>query len=178
MANKVKSVNEIRRELREDIKDYLRTYAQAYGHVASNEITNAAKYAIEAFYENYTPTWYKRTENLKENSYKLYYQDNGRRVYGGVRISADDMNPYYQYGNKGDIRDPWLVLETAWVGGYHGIYGDGFFHVSWERMLPTPLSIVMEAMQSKEVLNKCNEAGVMAANSKIYKHLPLKSRKK
>lgn len=160
-------------EIRNEIRDYLRTYARTFCQEAAKELTKTAKYAIKAFYDDYEPNWYKRDENLLKNSYKHYYHDNGRRVAGGVKISDEDMNPYYKRIKKGvkEIRDPFLVVESAWDGGWHGIYG---MYTAEHRMSPTPLEIVKDKMEDEIFLSDAHEKATKKANSKSYKHISLK----
>lgn len=169
---KQKSIAQINQEMRAEIKDYLHTYAKVYGRKASEELTNAAKTAMAAFYADYDPTWYERTYDLMNNSYRPYYHDNGRKVYGGVNISADNMQVYYKNNPKdkwssGPERDPWLVLESAWEGGAHGIEG---LHVA-ARMAVTPLDMVKAAMNDSAVLGRIDNAARKAANSKSYQYI-------
>ena len=75
--------------LKKDLEKYLYTFADAYCREARYEITKMAKNAIEQFYKDYGPNngepwFYKRTDDLKDNSYKPYYHNNGKRIYGGV----------------------------------------------------------------------------------------------
>ena len=101
--------------LRADIKLYLKTVAIAYGKLAADAGPKAAKQAIEMFYSSYGPYIYRRTGNLKDNSYERYYKNNGSVVYGGVRISSDKMDEY-KYGNWSAA----TVASRTWAGGAHG----------------------------------------------------------
>ena len=169
MAKKI-NYNAKEKGVREEVKEYLRTYAYEFCGWAAQELTKTAEYAIEEFYKDYTPTFYDRTENIR-NSIRLYFHDNGRRVYGGVRISDKEMEPYYQYPKKELFeRDPFLVLESVWEGGWHGIYG---MHTEG-RMDPAPIEIVREKMNDQSFISKLDKAAKKMANSKTYEYLPLK----
>ena len=63
--------------LRSDIKLFLKTVAIAYGKAAADAGPKVAKQAIEMFYSSYSPYIYRRTDNLKNNSYERleYKQD-------------------------------------------------------------------------------------------------------
>ncbi len=101
--------------LRSDIKLFLKTVAIAYGKAAADAGPKVAKQAIEMFYSSYGPYIYRRTDNLKNNSYERYYKNNGSVVYGGVRISSDKMSEY-QYGKWSAA----TVASRTWAGGAHG----------------------------------------------------------
>ncbi len=160
----------LEQKLKKEIKDYLETYAYTYTKEAAIELTKVAKSAIEAFYNDYEPNWYHRTGQLKRNSYEFYHHNNGRRYYGGVRISAKDMVAYKKRIEDGWIdRDPWLVVASAWEGGWHGIYGLN----TAGRMSPTPLEIVQEKMTDKSFLSELDRKATQAANSMTYKYLPV-----
>ena len=75
--------------LEEDILKYMKTFSKAYAKEGSKQITKKAQSCIEMFYRDYTPKYYDRTYDLKNNSYVPYYHDNGKAYYGGVRITAD-----------------------------------------------------------------------------------------
>lgn len=163
------TVNEqkLRTELKKEIKDYLKTYAYTYTKEAAIELTKVAKSAIEAFYNDYEPNWYHRTYDLKDNSYILYHHNNGRRYYGGVRISAEKMSPYMNGWNS-EPTPPEIIVNSAWVHGWHGHTNRGV-----KPMSPTPLEIVQEKMTDKKFLSELDRKATQAANSMTYKYLPV-----
>ena len=103
------------RQLQKDIKLYLKTFAETYCKQAEKEITEMAKDAIQRFYDNYTPKYYNRTDDLLNNSYSPYYHNNGKAIYGGVRISSHNMQPY-----KGAGISEYEIASSAWRKGLHG----------------------------------------------------------
>lgn len=155
-------------EARKEIKEYLRTFAITYAKEAAKELTKTAKYAISSFYEDYTPMVYDRTYDLLNNSYRAYYHDNGRRIYGGVRIDAEKMSPYMD-SFRGGITEPEIVVNTAWGSGWHGHTNRGI-----KPMTPTPLEIVQQKIIDESFLSDLNRKATQEANSKSYKHLKLK----
>lgn len=107
--------------LKTDIRKYLKTYAKNYAKEASNQITLKAKSCIEMYYNDYSPRYYIRTEDLLKNSYVSYYKSNGTTFYGGVRITSDYMSPYYSRGiMNSNYTDPIIIAQLAW----HGWHGD------------------------------------------------------
>lgn len=101
--------------LQADILLYLKTFARTYAKLAADAGPKIAKQAISAFYGAYTPSIYRRTDNLLNNSYSRYYKDNGTTMYGGVRISSANMSEY-QYGHWSAA----TVATRTWAAGQHG----------------------------------------------------------
>ena len=100
---------------RRDIKLCSQIFATTAGKMAADEGVKIAKQAIEIFYSSYSPSIYRRTDNLKNNSYERYYKNNGNKVYGGVIISSNKMAEY-QYGTWSAAK----VVSSTWAGGTHG----------------------------------------------------------
>ena len=156
-----KSYNEFKSDLRKECRDYLTTFGTTYCKKAADELTETAKYAIEAFYNDYNPTWYERTNNLNK-SYRKYYHNNSRRVWGGVYIGTEYMKPYYRNDNSDQIRDPMLVVATAWETGLHGISG---WHVKEGNRGVIPMQIIEDKMKDIKFLNSLEITATKAANS-------------
>lgn len=138
------------RDLKNDIELLLKTYATTFCKEAANEAVKFAKYAIEQFYNDYTPKEYVRTNNLKNNSYKRYYHNNGHGyVQGGVTIYSDDMFDNY------DGVDPFYVADAGWHG-WHGAKGSDFIsgnfnNTNFRPIFTTPpLDIVRGKMKEKD----------------------------
>ena len=112
-------------DLRADIEKYLVTYAQTYAKSASEEFTKSAKDVIgSVYYGGYSPNYYHRTDDLKNNSYRKYCKNNGDTYYGGVIISSDDMSDYTNiWGDRQSTTPASSVVEWAWGAGYHGYTG-------------------------------------------------------
>lgn len=146
------------KDLEDDIQKYLYTFADAYCRDARVEITKMAKYAIEQFYQDYTPNYYDRTDDLKNNSYTPYYHNNGKAIYGGVRINSEKMKPY-QPGTKSET-DPFEVASFAW----HGWHGDPIRGI----YTTPPLNMVKEMMKESNFLNKIQTNAERVATSQEY----------
>lgn len=100
---------------RRDLKLFSETFATTAGKMAADKGVKIARQAIEIFYSSYGPSIYRRTDNLKNNSYERYYKNNGNKVYGGVVISSNKMAEY-QYGTWSAAK----VASSTWAGGAHG----------------------------------------------------------
>lgn len=145
-----------------DLRRYMKTFAQACAKEASKQITRQAKTCIEMFYLQYIPTCYRRTENLKDNSYVSYYHNNGRAYYGGTRITSDFMVSNYQ-------DDPFVVAKLSW-DGWHGSptgYGGRFPSI---RTTP-PLNTLQEFVNDDKFQNFIMECGNRAASSQNYNYI-------
>lgn len=102
--------------LKADILLYLNTAATTFGQAAADAGPKVARTAMESFYGSYSPRMYIRTFDLRFNSYKRYYKNNGTRVYGGVKIGSDMGMKEYQYGKWSAAK----VASTSWLEGSHG----------------------------------------------------------
>ena len=146
--------------LRQDIQKWMRAYAEAYCKQATKEITEMASEAIDKFYQDYTPKYYNRTEDLLNNSYSPYYHDNGKAIYGGVRISSARMQPYVGAGIS-----QFDIASSAWRKGLHGFEQrdkDNRIH-----SFP-PVAMVQMGMGDKSFLNRLNNIGSEAAKKQKY----------
>lgn len=152
--------------LKKDLEKYLYTFADAYCREARYEITKMAKNAIEQFYKDYGPNngepwFYKRTDDLKDNSYKPYYHNNGKRIYGGVRITSEDMSPYNR-GTKSET-DPFEVAKFAY-DGWHG-------HPAINIHTTPPLEMIRENMKNEQFLHRINKNAERVALEQDYEYL-------
>ena len=134
------------KDFQDDIDKWMRTYAEAYCKQATKEITRMAENAIERFYQDYAPNngkpwYYNRTEDLLNNSYSPYYHDNGRRIYGGVRISSANMQPYLGAGIS-----QFEIATSAWRKGIHGFEERDKNNLILTR---SPIAMVQREMKNK-----------------------------
>ena len=159
--------------LEEDILKYMKTFSKEYAQEGSKQITKKAQSCIEMFYRDYTPKYYDRTYDLKNNSYVPYYHDNGKAYYGGVRITADFMSPYYSGGIMNHTyTEPITIAQLAW----HGWHGDptgynGRFERSTTRR---PLDRRAGVVQSKRVWGLRWKQADSVATKQKYKYLDIK----
>lgn len=154
------------KELQKDISKYLKTYAEAYCKQAAKEITEMASEAIQKFYDDYTPNYYNRTDDLLNNSYSPYYHNNGKAIYGGVRISSANMQPY-----KGAGISQYEIASSAWRQGLHG-----FEQRDKDNRIHTfpPIVMVQIGMGNKKFLDRLNDVGSEAAKKQTYSSFSFK----
>lgn len=145
------------KQLQQDVDKYLKTFAKTYCKAAADNITDFAKSAIEQFYTDYSPHYYVRTHNLMNNSYERYFHDNGRIMYGGVRISSNNMHDNYNGTPE----------QVAWSGwhGYHGL------PLSDSIQTTAPLSIVEDMMNNQSFLQTIESQAQKAADSERYRYI-------
>lgn len=108
-------------------------------HKVSDELYNAATYAIDMFYAHYKPIYYRRHYwNFEKNSFSKYYKNpHNSIIRGGVRLSASNMSDIYQ--------DPKQEVFDFVYQGFHGVASAIWGYP--ERMIPTPLDIIYEEQQ-------------------------------
>lgn len=141
----------------QDCELYLKTYATTVAKAARDEGMKQARLAIEQFYSSYSPDYYDRTLDLLNNSYQPYYHDNGRTVYGGVRITGDAMQPY-KSGLFGEV-----VADFTWTKGYHG-----YLNHDPNQAIYTFPPLSMLEMSMGMLKNKFYEEGRTAAKEQKY----------
>lgn len=140
-------------ELYKDLKKYTMAFAKEYVQVGADELTREAQNAMNMFYGDYSPIYYNRTDDLRSNSYSKYIHNNGRYYYGGVKISADGMSPYYH--GQGESVPASMIANMGW----HGWHGP---------MIQTapPLDYLTELLQSIE--EKATEKATKLAEGLSY----------
>ena len=159
--------------LEDDIIKYMRTFSKAYAKEGSKQITKKAQSCIEMFYRDYTPKYYDRTYDLKNNSYVPYYHDNGKAYYGGVRITADFMSPYYSGGIMNHTyTEPITIAQLAW----HGWHGDPTgYNGRFEPIRTTPpLDVLTDFVHNETFLNFMYKYAENKATKQKYKYLDIK----
>ena len=146
--------------MQKDIEKWMKTYAETYCKQAAKEITNMAKDAIQKFYDDYTPRYYNRTFNLKIGSYSPYYHNNGRNIYGGVRISSANMDEY-----KGAGISAYEIATSAWRHGLHG-----FEERDKNNRIHTfpPIAMIQMGMGDKKFLDRLQENANNVARKQNY----------
>lgn len=172
--------------LKNDIEQYAYNVVKTMATQTREELCDAAKYAIEEFYRDYTPKsgsintsyqweygspsgvplYYKRHyDNFLTRSYKKYYHNNHNKYFsGGVELSPDLMTDYYQ----GDINEVFDMVYS----GFHGV-SSGFINprsfTATRVMSPSPIQIIQKKQNDliKNIDKLQNKAMVEA---QLYKY--------
>ena len=156
-----------------DIRKYLKTYAKSYAKQAEKQFTKNAQTCIEMFYNDYSPIYYDRTFDLLNNSYKPYFKNNGTTYYGGVRITADFMSPYYSGGIMSHTyTDPIVIAQLGW----HGWHGDPTGYNGRFNPIHTtpPLDMLMDFASNSSFINIIENYAEKNALKQTYKYLQFK----
>lgn len=159
--------------VKSDMKKYLKTYCESYAKEASKQLTEKAQSCIETFYRDYIPKIYDRTEDLLKNSYVSYYKYNGKAYYGGVRITADFMSPYYSSGIMNHTyTEPIIIAQLGW----HGWHGDPTgYNGRFDPIYTTsPLDTLLSFSENKTVIKNIEKYAEKNALSQKYKYLKFK----
>lgn len=159
--------------LEEDILKYMKIFSKAYAQEGSKQITKKAQSCIEMFYRDYTPKYYDRTYDLKNNSYTPYLHNSGDTYYGGVRITSDFMAPYYSGGIMSHMyTEPIIIAQLAW----HGWHGDPTgYNGRFEPIRTTsPLDILTDFIHNKTFLDFMYKYADNKAIKQKYKYLDIK----
>ena len=86
-----------------------------------NDFMTQAKECIDAYYREYTPLVYERTENLQNNGYHPYRRYRKNEIDVGVAFSADEMNPYrVEDSNSLSGFDVANIVVNNFMQGVHG----------------------------------------------------------
>ena len=124
------------------LKDYLERYAKEVGHLTAadirDELTDTAFYAIVRFYEDYSPTSYKRHYyNFLEKSFRKYYSNAHGTIYrGGVELTPQLMDNIYQSSSGySDSQITEQVFDTVYAG-FHGVASTQIYPGSAPRKIP------------------------------------------
>lgn len=107
---------EITAELKEDLQKVLTSACVGFATSARDDITEAAKQAIEDFYDDYDPVKYRRHYyNFRENSFEKYYKNpHGQIVRGGVIFTPNSLDDIYKLDAPSVFS---LVIEQGAHGG-------------------------------------------------------------
>lgn len=124
-----------------DLKRYGEKVCVGLATTVRDKLEKETVYAIEQFYEDYTPISYKRHYyNFENNSYTKYYKNShGSIVYGGILLSPENMDDIYQ--------DPTEEVFDFIYHGFHGVSSGFDEPKSFSKtpvMSPSPLEMIMD----------------------------------
>lgn len=146
--------------LEKDLEKWVKSYSEGYCKQAASLITLMARDAIDLFYAQYVPIYYNRTDDLLHNSYSPYYHNNGKAIYGGVKISATDMQPY---NNAGITKDE--ITMFSWKHGLHGFTEHNPMNKIYTY---PPIEMVRIAMGDTKFLNRLSNFAKKTAKKEKY----------
>lgn len=156
-----------RKDFKKDVMQYMKVFSEAYTREAKRQLVLQAEFCMRTFYKDYTPKYYDRTYQLRDKSIIPYFHNNGKGYTGGVRVSSQNMQPYFEWGHE---TDPAIVVRLGW-DGYHGdpngINGRFVPHVT----NPSPLSMLTDFYNSQTFRNSIYEYANKMALKQDYKYL-------
>lgn len=127
-----------------------------------DELTETASNAIQAFYADYQPIYYKRHyDNFQKRSFRKYYSNpHNKIITGGVELTPNLMNDYYQ--------DPVQEVFDMVYAGFHGpasaipigystsnYVGFSNHFTPVPQMKPSPMEMILE--RKEDIVNNIND---------------------
>lgn len=103
-----------------DLYTFARNFTTKTTELASYKINEFAKQAIAKYYGGYSPDFYVRTGQLRDNSFKPFIDSVGTHYRGGIEINTSWVD-YLRHGS-GVTTDE--IVAWSWTQGYHGIRTD------------------------------------------------------
>lgn len=106
------------------IIEYASNVARSVAGQIRDDLFDEAKLAIEAFYNSYSPKYYRRHYyNFYNKSFKKYYSNAHGTIYrGGIELTPENLDSIYRASTD-------LVFDTV----YAGLHGPADFGVGWGR---------------------------------------------
>ncbi len=132
----------INKDLENEIMNYAKAVARKTAGMIRDELTEIAKDAIDAFYSDYDPKFYRRHfYNFKEKSFRKYYSNPHNKVYtGGVELTPNLLDEIYS-----DDADE--VFDSVYAG-FHGPVGYSVNDIKGQRhprrMYPSPMDLILD----------------------------------
>lgn len=155
----------ITNELIQDLKTYGTAMCVSLAAQTRDEMYEEAKYAIDSFYGDYDPLYYKRHfYNFENNSFKKYYKNpHGSIVRGGIELTPSNLADIYRADSE-------YVFDLVY-SGQHGNAG-AFPHQVFNMppvMSPSPMEILLDKRDSivTNISNYTGEA-IASARKKSY----------
>lgn len=117
---KIDSMGDFRKKLQAFGNDIAKNLAISF----KDKLTISAKESVNAFYEeDYTPTKYKRKDQLKKSYHPYYTKQNiGWRYHGGVEFNTDSMKDVHHDSNEYILNISLLGIHgttNIWVNPAH-----------------------------------------------------------
>lgn len=156
----------ISKQLYDDLNKYGKNFCVGMATKVRDTLTTSAAIAIESFYQDYTPKYYKRHYyNFRENSFRKYYENkHGRIIRGGVELSPERMDHIY--------RDSTEEVFDMVYAGYHGVasgFNEPYTFTPVHVMNPTPLEIIENSRNNILThINQFEKYGYVRANHNSY----------
>lgn len=101
----------------DELRGFTKKLAKTLAYKARDEMTDAARFAIKEFYQDYSPSSYKRhVKNFLHKSFFGYYKNaHGQVAHGGVELTYERLDDIYGWTPEG-------VFSLVYTG-QHGNIG-------------------------------------------------------
>lgn len=154
----IKNKIHIDNDLIQDLKKYSSSVCISLATQVRDEMYKEAQFAIEEFYNDYEPLYYKRHyNNFRKNSFEKYYKNpHNSIVRGGIELTPYNMNDLYR-------ADTEYVFNLVYLG-FHGnvnMFPHNIYNVP-PTMNPSPLDILLDKRES--LIKNINDYKDMAIN--------------
>lgn len=139
MGKKSKTKIKISDSLFKDLKKYAQSIAKSMAISTREELSKETKNAIDFFYNDYDPEYYKRTYNLRDNTFAPYYSNAHGDIYrGGVTLSNSNWKNKYHGPDE-------YVFNLTLGEGLHGLPWQAAKGEEIPRTVPTPIDRIEDA---------------------------------
>lgn len=92
-------VDQMVNDIVEDSRKAVRKAMNETAKQIERDFLTQAKIYLDNYYMEYDPDWYKRTDNLRENSLHPSRRYRANVVEAGIEFSSVDMKPYSRHPN-------------------------------------------------------------------------------
>ena len=151
------------RILKDDIKKYMTIRSQQACMRARDVLKEKAASAIESFYNQYSPIYYRRTDAIRKDSIQPFYQQYGHLIVGGIFINGSQLKKAWDIVPSLNTELRQYSVISVWHYGEHGsvLINAGI------RMNPAPFTIVQRFWKQEK--NKCMSYGASIAKRAGYR---------
>lgn len=131
----------IDQKLIKDLEKYSTTVCKSLATQTREEMYKTAQYAIEEFYNDYDPIYYKRHYcNFKKNSFEKYYKNpHGSIIRGGVELTPYELDDLY----RADSEYVFNLVYSGFHGNVNMLPTNNISNVP-HIMSPSPLDILLD----------------------------------
>ena len=167
-------------DLAAEIEDFSRSIAKEMAIQSREDLYNAARNAISAFYDHYTPRYYERHSipyyghNINKSIKKYYHAPHGNIYSGGIELSPESMEDLYK------VRKDYVF--NLIMAGFHGNIGmlppytkDG---QTWSYSIPpvmdpSPLDLILDKRDQliKDASANANKIAKQVKLQKAYQYI-------
>lgn len=152
-------------DLIHDLKKYSSSVCTSLAAQVRDEMYKEASFAIEEFYNDYEPLYYKRHyNNFRKNSFTKYYKNpHNSVVRGGIELTLDSMDDLYRANTE-------YVFNIVYLG-FHGnvnMFSHNINNIP-PVMNPSPLDILLNKREFLiENINDYKDEAINKARKQQY----------